>query len=126
MAERIKIVMLIGIGGFAGSIFRYLLQVYIGRYTTLTFPMGTLLVNLSGCFAIGLLYGMANRFGWLTLEWRLFLITGVCGGYTTFSSFSYEGISLLREGNYLYFALYVGLSVIVGLLATAGGFALMK
>ena len=126
MAERMKIILLIGIGGFLGSIFRYLLQVYIGRYTTLTFPLGTLFVNLSGCFAIGFLYGMANRFGWLTLEWRLFLITGICGGYTTFSSFSYEGISLLREGNYLYFALYVGLSVIVGLLATAAGFALMK
>jgi CrcB protein len=62
----------------------------------------------------------------MTIEWRLLLITGVCGGYTTFSSYSYECISLIREGNYAYFALYMILSVTLGLLVTAGGMALVK
>jgi CrcB protein len=55
------------------------------------------------------------------VDWRLFLVTGICGGYTTFSSFSYEGISLARQGNYVYFLLYVTLSIVLGLLATVGG-----
>jgi CrcB protein len=121
-----KALIFVAIGGAAGSVFRYLMQLYIGRYITLTFPIGTLVVNLSGCFIIGLFYGMADSFSWLTMEWRLFLITGICGGYTTFSSFSYESISLLRQANYLYFFLYVGLSVLVGLLATFGGYSIFK
>jgi len=83
-------------------------------------------VNITGCFIIGLLFGLVNRHAWLTMEWRLFLITGICGGYTTFSSFSYESISLIREGNYLYFISYVLLSVALGLLATFGGAALAR
>jgi CrcB protein len=121
-----KTIMLVGIGGFAGSVFRYLLQVFVGRHVMHTFPLGTLIVNGSGCLAIGLLYGMADRYAWLNPEWRIFLITGICGGFTTFSGFSFEGMSLLREGSYFYFALYVCLSVIGGLLLTIGGFALMK
>jgi CrcB protein len=99
---------------------------WIGRAAPSAFPLGTFLVNISGCLLIGLLYGMASKFGWFTMEWRLLLITGICGGYTTFSSYSYEGISLLRQGNYLYFGLYVGGSVVLGLLATFLGTILIK
>lgn len=126
MVEKIKILLLIGFGGGIGSICRYLVQVLITRHFAGAFPAGTLLVNITGCFIIGLLFGLANRHAWLTLEWRLFLITGICGGYTTFSSFSYESISLIREGNYLYFISYVLLSVALGLLATFGGAALAR
>ena len=112
---------IIGLGGALGSIGRYLVQFAVGRYVTLTFPLGTFLVNLTGCFLIGLIYGLAERHAWLTLEWRLFLVTGICGGYTTFSSYSYEGVTLFRQGNYTYFFLYVAGSVILGLLATLGG-----
>jgi CrcB protein len=126
MVEKIKILFLIGLGGGIGSICRYLLQVLITRHFASTFPAGTLLVNITGCFIIGLLFGLGNRHAWLTLEWRLFLITGICGGYTTFSSFSYESISLIREGNYLYFLSYVLLSVALGLLATFGGAVLAR
>ena len=121
-----KTLLFVGIGGFVGSILRYLVQIYVERYTTIAFPFGTLLVNLSGCFAIGLLYGMAQRHAWLTIEWRLLLVTGVCGGYTTFSSFSYESFQLLREASYGYFALYILGSVTAGLLATFGGYAVAR
>lgn len=126
MVEKIRIILLIGVGGGIGSIGRYLIQVLITRHFASTFPAGTLVVNITGCFIIGLLFGLVNRHAWLTMEWRLFLITGICGGYTTFSSFSYESISLIREGNYLYFISYVLLSVALGLLATFGGAALAR
>ena len=116
-----KTLVIIGLGGAVGSIGRYLVQIAVGRYITVTFPLGTLIVNITGCFLIGLLYGLAERHAWMTMEWRLFLITGICGGYTTFSSYSYESISLLRDGSYSYFFLYIASSVVLGLLATFGG-----
>jgi CrcB protein len=121
-----KPILLIGLGGGIGSIGRYLIGGYISRHLATTFPAGTFIVNITGCFIIGLLYGLASRHAWLTLEWRLFLITGICGGYTTFSSFSFESIELFRHGNYLYFLMYVLFSVSVGLLATLGGAALAR
>jgi len=116
-----KSLFIIGLGGALGSIGRYLVQIAVGKYVTLTFPLGTLIVNITGCFLIGLLYGLAERHAWMNIEWRLFLITGICGGYTTFSSYSYEGIMLLKHGNYTYLFLYISSSVILGLLATLGG-----
>jgi CrcB protein len=121
-----KSLILIGLGGAVGSICRYLMQIFISRYVTVTFPLGTFLVNISGCFAIGLLFGLANKYAWMTIEWRLLLITGVCGGYTTFSSYSFEGLTLFRQGNYFYFASYILLSVFLGLMATWGGLAVVK
>lgn len=121
-----KPVLFVALGGAVGSVCRYLAQVGINKIVSLTFPTGTCIVNITGCFIIGILYGLATKQPWFTVEWRLFLITGICGGYTTFSSFSYESISLATQGNYLYFALYVGISVILGLLATWGGTLLLK
>jgi CrcB protein len=121
-----KPILLIGSGGAIGSICRYLITSYVSKFITIPFPTGTFLVNISGCFFIGLLYGIAARYGWLNLEWRLFLITGICGGYTTFSSFSWESISLIRQGDYTYFFAYALGSLILGLLATVGGLAIMK
>ena len=121
-----KPLLIIGFGGGLGSICRYLMTVYISKYITIAFPTGTFIVNITGCFIIGLLYGITNKYAWMSLEWRLFLITGICGGYTTFSTFSYDSISLIRQGNYLYFLLHVAFSVILGLLATVGGAALVR
>ncbi len=121
-----KPLLIIGIGGALGSICRYLVQVYVGKYTTLSFPFGTLVVNLTGCFLIGILFGLSNKYAWMTLDWRLFLITGICGGYTTFSSFSLESMMLFRQGNYTYFFLYILGSVTVGLLATIAGSSLFR
>lgn len=122
----IKSMLVIGLGGGIGSICRYLLQVAIHKAVSVSFPLGTMVVNILGCFLIGILYGAATRIPQFTLEWRLFLITGICGGFTTFSSFSYEGMSLMLERNYLYFFSYMGLSVFLGLLATWAGLILFK
>ena len=121
-----KPLLIVGLGGGIGSIFRYLVQIYIGRSITLAFPLGTLLVNISGCLIIGLLYGFSAKYAAITVEWRLFLVTGLCGGYTTFSSFSYESISLFKQGNFTYFILYTSLSFVLGLLATVVGTAIVK
>lgn len=121
-----KALLVIGLGSAIGGICRYLAQVYIGKYTTLTFPVGTLIVNLTGCFFIGILFGLTAKYAWMTMEWRLFLITGICGGYTTFSSFSLESVTLLRQGNYTYFFLYIIGSVALGLLATIAGSAITR
>jgi CrcB protein len=121
-----KPLLIIGIGGAFGSMCRYLAQVYISKYTTLTFPVGTLVVNLTGCFLIGILFGLSSKYAWMTMEWRLFWITGICGGYTTFSSFSLDSINLLRQGNYTYFFVYVLGSVIAGLLLTVAGASLVR
>lgn len=121
-----KLLLIIGLGGGAGSILRYLMQVAVNKIIpALAFPLGTFIVNITGCFLIGLFYGMAARHSWFSDEWRLLLITGLCGGYTTFSSFSYESMSLVSEGHFLYFGLYIALSVLLGLFATWLGYVMM-
>jgi CrcB protein len=116
----------IGIGGGLGSILRYAVSLFIGKHIPLAFPLGTLLVNISGCFLIGIFYAMVARQPDFNTEWRLFLITGICGGYTTFSTFSYDGLILLRQGMNFSFMLYVLGSVVIGLVATFAGVALFK
>lgn len=121
-----KLVFIIGLGGGVGSMLRYLAQVFVSRHFPVAFPWGTFLVNCSGCFLIGVLYALSAKYAWMTVEWRMLLITGLCGGYTTFSSYSYESISLFKQGAYSYFFLYTLLSVVLGLLATVGGAAIFK
>lgn len=89
-------------------------------------PYGTLGVNVLGCLIIGLVYGFSEKGNVLSPEWRLFLATGICGGFTTFSTFSYENLTLLRDGEVGYAIVYTVLSVVVGLIATYGGFLITK
>lgn len=121
-----RLLLIVGLGGGLGSIFRYSMQVLVSRQFPILFPLGTLLVNISGCLLIGIFYALAERASWMNPEWKFFLITGICGGYTTFSSFSYESLSLFRHGDYFFFVLYITLSVLLGLLATFGGYWLFK
>jgi len=121
-----KTILLIGSGGFVGSIARYLLQVFTHKVLHWTFPFGTLLVNLLGCFAIGLIYGAFGKASWLSEDWKLFLAIGICGGFTTFSSFSNENITLLQQGHYGQALLYIASSVIIGLSLTYLGIVLTK
>jgi fluoride exporter len=116
----------VGIGGGLGSVLRYGISFFVGKHVPLVFPLGTLLVNISGCFLIGMFYAMAAKDSAFTADWRLFLITGICGGYTTFSTFSYDGLILLKQGATLSFMLYIFGSVVLGLLATFAGVFLFK
>ena len=110
------------IGGGAGSVLRFLISIYWRhlqldpRYAHATLPWPTLVANITGCFLIGLFYSYSERWG-LTPETRLLLTTGLCGGFTTFSTFSYEGLTLIQSGMYGTYALYLALSIILGLLA---------
>ena len=113
-----KTLLLIGSGSFIGGILRYLTSRFVQNTFISSFPFGTFVVNVIGCFLIGLFYGLSERGEILSAEWRLFLTVGFCGGYTTFSTFANENVAMLRDGNILYFALYVGFSVCIGILAT--------
>lgn len=117
----IKIALLIGTGSFLGGILRYGLSTWVQSKYNLAFPMGTLVVNLAGCFLIGLVFAMAER-GHLAPEARLFLATGLLGGFTTFSAFSNETLGLLREGAYSMAFGYVAASLLLGVGSTWVGY----
>lgn len=116
-----KLLLIIGSGGFLGSISRFLLSRYVQHQALSSFPYGTMVVNLLGCFLIGLIFGIAERGNFMNAEVRMFLTVGFCGGFTTFSTFANENIALLKDGNILYFALYTFISVFVGILLTYFG-----
>ena len=120
-----KLILAIGAGSFIGGVFRYLLSLLIQTKTTTHFPLGTLIVNIIGCFFIGIVFGIFDK-GAMTNEWKLFLATGVIGGFTTFSAFSQETLTLFREGNVGYALLYISASIILGLLATYIAYLLVK
>jgi len=119
-------VLVIGIGGFVGAVARYGIAVWIGRRWGRSFPLGTFVINVSGSFLIGLLMTlMAERFT-ENPQWRLLLVVGFLGAYTTFSTFEYETGALLKDGEWLFAGLNVVLSVIVGFIALKLGEVLAK
>ena len=122
----LKNILLVGMGGGIGSIARFLAQKYVYQLYPHPFPMGTFLVNISGCFLIGVIYALAEKNNLFDPGLRLFLITGICGGFTTFSSFALENIVLAKSGEFFQFFLYIALSVVLGLLATVAAIALFK
>ena len=113
----IKILFLVGIGSFIGGIFRYLITQFVQERFLSTFPFGTLIVNIIGCFFIGFIFGLTDKVN-LNQEWRLFLSVGLIGGFTTFSAFSNETFCLFRDGQFWYATAYVLASVFLGLAAT--------
>ena len=120
-----KILLAIGTGSFIGGIFRYLLSQFIQTKFLTTYPFGTLGVNIIGCFFIGIVFGLSDK-GNLTQEWRLFLATGLLGGFTTFSAFTNETVNMLRDGQLWYATAYITSSVLLGLIATFIGISIIK
>lgn len=120
-----KILLAIGTGSFIGGIFRYLLSQFIQAKFLTTYPFGTLGVNIIGCFLIGIVFGLSDK-GNLTQEWRLFLATGLLGGFTTFSAFSNETVSMFRDGQLWYATAYITSSILFGLIATFTGISIIK
>lgn len=111
----------IAFGSAIGGVLRYLLGGLIQRATPGTFPIGTLVINITGSFLLGLLYRYSADSAGITPEIRAMLTIGVCGGYTTFSTFSYETVRLLEDGEIGRALVYVGLSVIIAVAATMLG-----
>ncbi len=108
---------IIGIGGFVGAIARYGLGLWIGQRWGRSFPLGTFVINISGSFLIGFLMPLLTERFIANPQWRLLLVVGFLGAYTTFSSFEYETGALLRDSEYLYAGMNIILSVTVGFMA---------
>ena len=109
------------LGGGLGSVSRYLLHLFInGRGPIVGFPWSTFSINILGSLLIGIFYALSARFN-LSQETRLFLTVGLCGGFTTFSTFSNESLFLFKEGMYLTLISYIALSIILGILAVLAG-----
>ena len=122
----IKVLLIIGTGGFVGSISRYLVQQLMQEKFDTTFPVGTMAVNILGSFIIGLVYALSEKGDVLSPEWRLFLAVGICGGFTTFSSLAYESFQMIKLEQFFFVALYMGLSLFLGLIATYLGVISLK
>ena len=121
-----KAVIIIAAGSGLGGVARFGMQLLAYRLYPVRFPLGTFLVNLIGCFLIGLFFSLAEKAGVVSQEIKWFLITGFCGGFTTFSTFSVDALSLLRAGAIFYFILYTAGSVLAGMLMTWLGMQVIK
>ena len=117
-----KNILLVGAGGMLGSMLRYIASLVIKQPN---FPYATILVNVFGSLLIGMIMGWSAKQD-NSAFWRLLLATGICGGFTTFSAFAWENIQLLNEHRYLHFCIYAGGTLILALIAVAGGYWLIK
>lgn len=117
----IKNLLLVALGGAVGSVGRYL----VSRWMEGSFPWGTLTVNIVGCLVIGLLTGLVAK-GSLSPEMKLLLVAGFCGGLTTFSTFANESFSMMKAGDAMLAAIYIGASVAIGIFAVYVGLQISK
>lgn len=122
----VKSIMIVGLGGFIGTVARFLISRYFQVNVTSVFPWSTFIINIVGCLLIGLIYGISEKGDVLSPEIRLFLTVGICGGFTTFSTFSNDAFLLGRDQDWFRFALYTSLSLFIGLLAVYIGRFIIK
>ncbi len=120
----IRTLILVGLGGMLGSMLRYgVSYIYLSRGTSSLFPVPTFIANLVGSLLIGILFATLSKHH---KDFTIFLVTGFCGGFTTFSSFSMENISLIQRGEIKVAVLYTTLSLVLGLLLAASGYYSVK
>ncbi len=120
-----KAILYIFLGGGTGSVLRYLIQLLISKNTISDFPVATFLINITGSILIGIFFTLSERFN-LASEIRLLLTVGLCGGFTTFSTFSADNLNLLKDGYYFTFSFYTLGSILLGITGTLLGIWLGK
>ena len=126
-APMLKNILLVALGGAVGSVARYLVSRALNGTLLAVFPLGTMTANVLGCLVIGLVCGLADGDGApIGADLKLLLTVGFCGGFTTFSTFMNESLTLLKTGDALTSALYAGASVALGLAAVVAGLQLAK
>lgn len=121
-----KTIFYIALGGGLGSVLRYLTSLFFAKFQWGNFPLGTFVANILGCFLIGVFFGYFEKQSVSSQELRFFLITGVCGGYTTFSAFSNENIQLIHNNQIGTAFLYTAVSIIIGFGMTFLGLLITK
>ena len=122
----LKSLLIVGTGSFIGGAMRYLLSTYIKNMYGQTFPWGTLVVNLLGCFVFGIIFALFSKHNSTYNTFCLLLTTGICGGFTTFSTFANESVQMIQNGNIGEFIGYMATSVIVGIALIALGYWIVK
>jgi CrcB protein len=122
----LRTIFIVGTGGFIGSVMRYLVQVFVEKGLTSTFPWGTLVANIAGSFIIGVVFGLTEKGDLLNSEWRMFLAVGICGGFTTFSSFAYNNLNMIKENSFMQLFWNIGGSLFLGILAVYLGIVLVR
>ena len=125
LPDTIRNILAVGAGSFIGGIARYLVSLAM-KGISKVFPWATVLVNLLGCLIIGLLWGFLSRNASESTSWGLFLTVGLCGGFTTFSTFSKEALTMLQTGQIWGFASYIALSILAGIALVAIGYYLFR
>ena len=122
----IKEFIIAGLGSFIGGGLRFIVSHWIHTFNESSFPLGTLVVNILGCLLIGIFYAMSERCNWVGPDLKLFLTIGLCGGFTTFSTFINENILLFKASQLLSLSIYLCISLIGGVLALSLGYALTR
>ena len=125
LPDTIRNIIAVGAGSFIGGIARYIVSLAM-KGISKGFPWATVLVNLSGCLIIGLLWGFLSRNASESTSWGLFLTVGLYGGFTTFSTFSKEALTMLQTGQIWGFASYIALSILAGIALVALGYYIAR